>query len=82
MGYWVYILRCGDDSLYCGYTADLQKRLSLHQAGKASKYTRSRLPVKRVYAESFSSRRGAMRREIQIKRLSRVKKLELIRASK
>lgn len=75
---YVYILRCGDGSLYTGWTNDLEARLAVHQAGRGGKYTRSHLPVALVYYESFSSRREAMSREWHIKRLSRQEKLGLI----
>ncbi len=75
---YTYILRCADDTLYCGWTNDLQKRLAAHNAGTASKCTRSRRPVELVYYEEFATKQEAMRREYQIKRLSRQEKLELI----
>lgn len=76
--YFVYILRCADDSLYTGYTKDLNERVGKHQAGKAAKYTRSRLPVRLIYHEELSGKSSAMKREIAIKRLTRVEKEELI----
>ena len=75
---WVYILRCGDGSLYTGWTNDLERRLAAHSAGKGGKYTRSHLPVELVYYESLPGPREAMSRERQIKALSRREKLELI----
>ena len=75
---WVYILRCGDGSLYTGWTNDLERRVEAHSAGRGAKYTRSRLPVKMVYHESFATRSEAMKRECAIKRLSREQKLKLI----
>ena len=75
---YTYILRCGDGSFYTGWTNDLPKRLKTHSAGKGGKYTRSRLPVKLVYAEEHVERTDAMRREVQIKRLSRKRKQELL----
>ena len=75
---WVYILRCGDGSLYTGWTNDLEKRVSAHAAGRGAKYTRSRLPVELVYREAVPDRGGAMRREAQIKRFTRAEKLALI----
>jgi putative endonuclease len=74
----VYILECADGSYYTGFTLDLDGRMTLHQAGRASRYTRSRLPVRLVYSEICSSRSSAMRRERQIKQLPRVKKAELV----
>ena len=81
MVFFVYLLQCGDDSLYCGYAKNVDARVALHRAGRASKYTRSRLPVKVVHVESFPSQRAAMCREAEIKMFSRKKKLELIRAN-
>lgn len=78
MGNYIYILRCGDGSLYTGWTNDLEKRLKTHQAGRGGKYTRARLPVELVYHESFASRQEAMRREWEIKQLCRADKLRLI----
>ena len=70
MGYLVYILRCGDGTLYTGCTNDLPRRLQAHQSGRGAKYTRSRLP----------DRSAALRREAAIKRLDRRRKLALIAA--
>lgn len=78
MAYFVYILRCGDDSLYTGSTNDVERRLATHQSGKGAKYTRSRPPVALVYRETLPDRSAALRREWEIKGLSREKKLELI----
>ena len=75
---YTYILRCADGSLYCGWTNNLEKRLAAHNSGKASKYTRSRLPVKLVYFETFDTKQEAMSREARIKQLSRREKLALI----
>ena len=78
MGYVVYILRCGDGTLYTGCTNDLPRRLQAHQMGRGAKYTRSRLPVELVYWEEAAGRSGALRREAAIKRMSRREKLALI----
>lgn len=75
---YTYILECSDGSLYTGYTVNLEHRLAMHNAGKASKCTRGRLPVKLVYHEEFVSKSEAMSRECQIKKLSREQKLQLI----
>ncbi len=75
---WVYMLRCGDGSLYTGWTNDLERRLKCHAAGKGGRYTRSRLPVTLVYAELCSAPREARSREWHIKRLTRGQKLALI----
>ncbi len=75
--YWVYLLRCSDGSLYAGCTADLRRRIALHNAGKGSKYTRSRVPVALVYSEAADSLSGALKREAEIKKMSRSSKLLL-----
>lgn len=73
---WVcYLLRCADETLYCGITNDLDKRLAAHNAGTAAKYTRSRIPVALVFSEVCADRSSALKRELQIKKLSREKKL-------
>lgn len=76
--YFTYILRCSDDSLYTGYTTDLEKRLQTHNAGRGAKYTKARLPVEMVYHEEYATKEEAMRREAAIKKLTRKQKLELI----
>ncbi len=73
-----YLLRCSDNTLYCGITNDLEKRLMAHNAGTAAKYTRSRIPVILVYSEPCEDRSVASRRELAIKKLSRLEKLALI----
>ncbi|MDR3270031.1 MAG: GIY-YIG nuclease family protein [Peptococcaceae bacterium] len=72
------MLRCADGSLYTGWTNDLTARLAAHNKGSAAKYTRSRRPVALVYCETMPSKPEALRREAQIKRLSRQQKLALI----
>lgn len=79
--YYVYLLRCCDQSLYCGYTTDLQQRLQTHNRGEGAKYTKSRLPVTLVYHEEFEEKSAALRRECAIKRLTRQEKLALIASS-
>lgn len=74
----VYILRCRDGSLYTGITNDLAKRLKVHAAGKASRYTRSRLPVTLAYTEHQKSKSAALKREAAIKKLSRPQKIRLL----
>ena len=76
--WWVYLLRCRDGTLYTGSTTDLARRLAQHNAGTASKYTRSRRPVAMVYRESAGSHGDALRREIAIKKLSRAAKDALV----
>ena len=80
--YIVYILECGDGTLYTGITNDLEKRLEAHNSGKGAKYTRSRLPVELIYYEEFETKEEAMSREYHIKKLPREKKLELINSKK
>lgn len=77
---YTYILRCADGTLYTGWTNDLEKRLAAHIAGTAAKYTRPRRPVTLVYQEAFPTKEEAMRRERQIKRLTRAEKLALIQS--
>jgi len=76
--FYIYILKCSDNSLYTGYTDSLERRLKKHNQGKASKYTRSRLPVNIVYSEDHPDKSSAMKREIWIKSLSRENKIKLI----
>jgi|SRR5680860_227139 len=77
----VYLLRCADDSLYCGWTTDVSRRVAEHGAGTASRYTRSRLPVELVAVLEAADRSAALREEARIKRLPRSAKLELIAAA-
>jgi putative endonuclease len=76
--HFVYLLRCADDSLYTGYTNDVERRLTTHQAGKGAKYTRSRLPVSLAAVFPFPTRGEALRFENQVKKLPRAKKLALL----
>lgn len=78
MSYFVYILRCADETLYTGYTDDPQRRTGVHNAGKGAKYTRSRRPVELVYTEECPDKSAALRRERAIKGLTRKEKLALI----
>jgi putative endonuclease len=75
---WVYMLRCNDGSLYTGWTSDLDRRLARHQAGKASRYTASRLPVELAFALAMTDRTAARREEARIKMLPRARKLALV----
>jgi putative endonuclease len=77
----VYLLRCADGSLYCGWTTDVDRRLKMHLAGRASRYTKRRLPVEVVYVTEAADRSAALREEARIKRLSRSEKLALIAAA-
>ena len=76
----VYILRCADDTLYTGWTNDIEKRIAAHNAGMGAKYTKPRLPVQLAYLEICEDKQQAMRREYQIKQLTREEKLELIKS--
>ena len=75
---YTYILRCADDTYYTGWTNDLDKRLAAHNAGTASKYTRPRRPVCLAYHEVFETKEEAMRREWEIKQLTRKQKEQLM----
>jgi len=75
---YTYMVRCGDGSLYTGWTYDLEKRVAAHNSGKGAKYTKSRLPVELVYHERFTTKEEAMSREYAIKRLTRSEKMKLI----
>ena len=75
----VYILKCKDNTLYTGYTNNLKHRLAMHTSGKGAKYTRGRGPFEVVFVESHPTKEEAMKREYQIKQLSRVKKEQLIK---
>ena len=75
---WVYLLRCADGTLYCGWTVDLEQRLAAHNAGRASRYTRSRLPVELAWTQALPDRGAARREEARIKGLTRAGKLALI----
>ncbi|MEA2418401.1 MAG: putative endonuclease [Thermoleophilaceae bacterium] len=77
----VYLLRCADDSLYCGWTTDIERRLAAHRAGSASRYTRSRLPVELAAVIQVPDRSTALREEARIKRLPRAAKLRLLSGS-
>ena len=76
---YTYILKCKDDSLYTGWTNDMKKRITSHNAGKGAKYTKARRPVELVYYEEFQTREEAMKREYAIKQLSRKEKEALIK---
>lgn len=78
MPYYLYILRCGDNTLYTGIAADVDKRLAVHQSGKGAKYTRGRGPLTVVYREKCDDKSAALRREREVKALPRKEKLALI----
>jgi len=74
---YVYILRCADDTLYTGWTTNLEKRVHTHNQKLGAKYTKTRLPVQLVYSQAFESKSEALKREAEIKKLSRKEKLAL-----
>ena len=78
MSHYVYMLRCSDDTIYSGYTVDIEKRVETHNSGKGAKYTRARRPVKLVYYEEFEDKGDALRREIALKKMTRIQKENLI----
>ncbi len=71
---YTYILKCADGTLYTGWTNDIEKRLKAHNAGKGAKYTKGRRPVQLVYSEEFETREEAMKREYEIKQMTRKEK--------
>ena len=79
---WVYLLRCGDGSLYCGWTVDLAARVAAHAAGRGSRYTRSRLPVELALALPQPTRTAARRGEVAVKALTRAEKIALVAGSR
>jgi putative endonuclease len=72
-----YVLECADGTLYTGIARSLEKRLAMHNRGRASRYTRGRLPVRLLYAEPHPDRSAASRREMQVKKMSRARKRRL-----
>ena len=76
--WFLYIAQCSDSSFYTGISNDLEKRLKEHNSGKASKYTRARLPVAFVYIEELDSKSKALKREAEVKRLNRIQKEQLV----
>ncbi|MGO9570890.1 MAG: GIY-YIG nuclease family protein [Desulfomonilaceae bacterium] len=80
MSWFVYILRCSDNSLYCGITTDLDRRIGAHNSGAGARYTRSRIPVQLVWHVQAASKSGAFKEEFRIKRLQKDEK-ELLVAS-
>ena len=78
MSWFVYILKCKDNSLYTGITNDLKKRIKVHNLGKGAKYTKARLPVSLLYCETYQTKGDALRRELEIKKLKRIEKLALV----
>ena len=80
--HYTYILKCKDNTYYTGYTNDLEKRIKAHNEGKGAKYTKGRGPVELVYCEEYEEKGRAMRREWEIKQLSRNEKENLIMGQK
>lgn len=76
--HYVYIVMCSDNTLYTGYTVDVDKRMIAHNNGTGAKYTRARLPVELKYVEMFDSKSDAMKREYEIKQLTRNEKFKLM----
>ena len=75
---YTYILRCADGSLYTGWTTNLEKRIEQHNSGKGAKYTKGRRPVKLAYYEEFDTKEEAMKREWEIKKMTRKEKETLL----
>lgn len=80
--WYLYILRCGDGTLYTGITTDVPKRLEQHRTGKGAKYTRGRSPLELVYREECGNHSEALKRELAVKKLTREQKEVLIRGQK
>lgn len=78
--WYLYILRCRDNTLYTGITTDVEKRLEAHRSGKGAKYTRGRTPLELVYREECENHSHALKRELEVKALSRAEKENLLRA--
>ena len=76
--WYLYILRCGDGTLYTGITTDVEKRLAAHQAGKGAKYTRGRGPLELVYREVCATHSDALKRELEVKKLPRQEKEKML----
>ena len=75
--HYVYMVRCSDDSLYTGWTTNLEERIRTHNAGQGAKYTKSRRPVELVYYEEYTTKSEALKREYAIKQLTRAQKVKL-----
>ena len=82
MKWFLYMLRCRDNSIYTGITNNLDKRIETHMSGNGSKYLRGKLPVTLIYKENFLSRSTASKREIEIKKLQKKEKEALIKSTK
>ena len=77
--YSIYILKCSDGSLYTGITNDIENRMKMHQSGKGSKYVRAHMPFELVYSEEVETKSEALKREIEIKKMSRSQKFSLLK---
>ena len=80
--FYIYIVRCSDNTLYTGFTNNVEKRIKTHNKKLGAKYTRGRTPVELLYQEEFDDKSSALKRECFIKKLSRDKKIELIKSKK
>lgn len=76
-GYYVYLILCENNSLYCGWTTNLIKRFQVHKSGKGAKYTRAHKPIEIYYYESFNNEKDARKREVQIKKMNHNEKINL-----
>ena len=76
--WYLYILRCGDDTLYTGITTDVENRLEAHRSGKGAKYTRGRGPLELIYREVCADHSAALKRELEVKAMSRTEKLQMV----
>ena len=82
MYFYVYLVICRDNTIYCGFTNNVEERVKRHNSGRGAKYTKNRRPVKLVYHEEFSDRSSALKREYEIKQFTRLEKIKLIYANK
>ncbi len=73
--WWIYLLQCRDDSFYCGITSNLDRRVKEHNSGRGAKYTKARRPVKLVNSKKCLSRSNAMKLELRIKKMNRIRKI-------
>ena len=80
--FYVYILKCKDNTLYTGFTVNLEKRIKTHNKGIGSKYTRGRIPVKLIYKEEYMTKSEALKREYEIKKLTKEQKINIIKGEK
>ncbi len=79
MPFFCYMVECADESFYTGWSTDPERRVTVHNAGRGAKYTRMRRPVKLIYVEELPDKSSAMKREIEIKKLSRKRKEALVK---